>query len=416
MSLLGDLREEHAKDGMFNDSNVGVSYPLGFPILDQLLGFYQDIIMPDGTTYRQTRLGVPAGTITMFCGPSQSGKTAAAIQAAYNIIEPFGDLGVVLHMDAEESTEQQRIIDLTGMTVEEYSNRYNLCNDDDAKTYEGILKKVAQLCAKKETDKDKYMYNTGFYNIKGEEIVYYVPSCVIIDSQMKVTSEGLAEDLSTLDGLTGAGREAIFRGKFYRNLLSYCKKYNINVIVINHLGNDIQMQPGKGGPKQLTFVPTGKNIPGGDKALYYTTSLIIWQPINGKDGLKTEEESGYNGLPVKALVCKARSGGNTGYSATLEFVQSTGYDPRFILLNLAKDKGLIQGRNPKCYFESVPDVKFDTRIFLKEMTDHPEIVRALFSGCKPILQSMVREPISDDDFMGGRTARNEVRNLLKDLY
>ena len=50
------------------------------------------------------------------------------------------------------------------------------------------------------------------------------------------------------------------------------------------------------------------------------------------------------------------------------------------------------------------------------MTDNPAILKALFQGCKPILQAMVRDPAGDDDFIRGRNSRLEVRNLMKDLY
>ena len=40
-SLLNTLEAEHEKDGLFTEIDTGVSYPMGFPILDQQLGFNQ---------------------------------------------------------------------------------------------------------------------------------------------------------------------------------------------------------------------------------------------------------------------------------------------------------------------------------------------------------------------------------------
>lgn len=412
MAILHELEEEFAKSGLFDSDDIGFSYPLGFPILDQQLGFAQNIKMEDGSIYEQIRLGVPAGTITQFIGPSSSGKTAAAIQAAWNIVEPYGEDAVVLHFDAEIATEPQRILDLTGIDTDTYSNRYKLFRDPDKMTFEATLEIIDQYCKKLESDRSHYMYNTGTKDIYGNDIMHFVPTAVVIDSQAKIVPKTL--ETSTIDGATEASRTASKRGIWYRNLLSYAMKYNLNVIVVNHLGNDLDMA-GKGPkPKQLTFIPNGKNVPGGEKVVYYTSSFILFQPINAKDGIKHEETEGYNGLPVRASVCKSRSGAG-GHTATLEFVQEAGFDPRLTLLNFAREKGMIGGRNPKSYFTDMPEVTFDTRCFLKELADKPEIVQTLFKVCKPELRALIRKPADANDFLRGANTKVNTRQMMRDL-
>lgn len=410
-SFLEELEQEHQKDGMFTEYDTGVSYPMGFPILDQQLGFIQEIEMKDGTVKEQYRLGVPGGTINMFVGPSSSGKTAAAIQAANNIIEPFGDDSAVLLIDAENSSEPQRVLDLTGMTPEEYSKRWRKIDDPTKMTFGGLLDITKEVAAKKESDKGRYWYNTGFRDVHGEEIWYYKPTVMIVDSLMRLASD--KDDVEEIQGLTSGGRDAIFRGKWLRNSLSYCRKYNIIMIIINHLGNDIQLQPGKGGPKQLTFIPTGKNIPGGDKVVYYSSSIIVWQPVNSKDQIKTEAINGYNGVQVKSSVAKSRSGPG-GTTATLEFIQESGFDIDLTLMTFAKEKELIKGRNPSCYFEIDPETKFDTRIFVKELNERPELVRTMMMACKPELMRLVRRTASSDT--AKVEARKQSRQFMRDLF
>ena len=412
MSILKELEQEHVKSGLFSSDDMGFSYPLGFPILDQQLGFVQNITLKDGSIYEQLRLGVPAGTFTQFIGPSSSGKTAAAIQAAWNIVEPYGEDAVVLHFDAEIATEPQRILDLTGIDVPTYDSRYKLFKDQSKMTFEATLKIINEFCKKKESNKENYMYNTGFKDIHGDDIYHFIPTAVIIDSQMRIVPESV--NMEEMSGMTEAARNAIQRGNWYRNLLALANKYNINFIVVNHLGNDMDMA-GKGAKaKQLTFIPTGKNVPGGDKAVYYTSSFVLFQPVNSKDGIKHEETEGYNGLPVRASVCKSRSGAG-GHTATLEFIQEAGFDPKLTLLNFAREKGMISGRNPKCYFTNYPDVTFDTRVFLKEMTENPEIIRTLFKECKPELRNLLRKPADADDLLRGSNTKLDTRNMMREL-
>ena len=89
-SFLNDLQAENAKKGLFDSDEISVSYPLGFPILDQLLGAVYIRKDDDGNEYKDIHLGIPAGSFTIFCGQTSSGKTTAAIQAAGNIVEEFG--------------------------------------------------------------------------------------------------------------------------------------------------------------------------------------------------------------------------------------------------------------------------------------------------------------------------------------
>jgi hypothetical protein len=199
-----------------------------------------------------------------------------------------------------------------------------------------------------------------------------------------------------------------------RNLLAYTRKYNIIILIINHLGNDIQLQPGKGGAKQLTFIPTGKNVPGGDKVIYYSSTIVAFFPINSKDQIKTEETNGYNGVTVRALVCKSRSGPG-GEECHLEFIQESGFDIILTLMKMAQANDLILGRNPSCYFAESPDVKFDTRIFVKELRDRPELVQSLYAACRPILVGMVRKSsaMNEETNEAKKLSRQFMRDLLK---
>ena len=148
--------------------------------------------------------------------------------------------------------------------------------------------------------------------------------------------------------------------------------------------------------------------------MYYTTSLLVNIPINSKDGIKTEDESGYNGLPIRLTVSKSRSGPG-GKSALIEFVQESGFDLRLTLMNFAKENGLIAGRNPSCYFIDNPDVKFDTRQFVKEITENPDILKALYKACKPLLNDLIRDAIDEDDPIHGRKAKKTARDLYNEM-
>ena len=101
----------------------------------------------------------------------------------------------------------------------------------------------------------------------------------------------------------------------------------------------------------------------------------------------------------------------------LEFVQESGFDQTITLLRFAMNHGLIKGRNPSSYFESNPDVKFDTRYIVKELTEKPEILRALIEACREPLKELIPivDTSNDNDFVRGSKRKLEVKQLMRDM-
>lgn len=414
MSLLEELEEENKKSGLFsNPDDVILSYPLGFPILDQQLGAIYRFNTIDGGVYETKQLGVQAGTITMVVGPSNSGKSTMAEQAAWNIIEPFGEDASIIHIDGEKSANPFRIRAVTGAEEDRFKKCYKIFKDVD--TWEQIMAQLVAIGKKKASDPKRFMYNTGLLDVEGKEIEYYIPTVMIIDSLMSITSEN--ESVDEISGLTSGGREAIYRGKWFRNALKYTLKYNINIFIINHYDDEMP-QIGRSAPKgkELQYIPTGKLIPGGKKSKYYTNAIILVQPSGSKDDRRTVEINGYDGLPVKTLVIKSRTSAG-GLVGMQEFIQEGGFDQTLTLMNLAKEKEVIAGRNPNCYFSCNPDVKFDTRQFMIEISKNPEIIRTLYQEMKPILNGMVRviDTTDESNVITGKKVKQTNRQLMREL-
>lgn len=409
-SFLKELQDANVKSGLFSSDEISVSYPLGFPILDQLLGAVYIRVDENGEKHRDVHLGVPAGSFTIFCGQTSSGKTTAAVQAAANIVEPFGDKGIVIHRDGERSTNYDRVQVLTGWTPEKIKDCYTIERDNN--TWENVLAEVVEIAKKKEAAGSDMMYNTGQTDIWGKEYQHYIPTVIIIDSLMKFMSEKEATDM--INGLTSGSRSAIYTGVFFRNALEYMGKYNINIFVISHINDAMPDMRGMTKPKQMTFMPSGKYIAGGDKSKLLTSSMIYFKPKATKDDIKTEEENGWNGVPTEAYVIKSRTS-KGGFSTILEFIQESGFDSRLTLMRFAKEKGLILGRNPSCYFAEMPDIKFDTRKFLDEITERPEIMKALFKGCRQPLMDIIPvvDTTNDADKIRSAKSKSDAKEMMR---
>ena len=412
-SFLKKLEESNKKKGLFTSNEISISYAMGFPLLDQQLGAIYLRKMDDGSIHKDVHVGIPAGTFTIFCGQTSSGKTTAAIQAACNIVEPFGDRGIVVHRDGERSTNYDRVQVLSGWDADRIKNCYSIERENN--TWENVLSEIVAIAEEKEAAGSEMKYKTGQYDIFGNEYEYYVPTVMIVDSLMKFMSQNEATDM--INGLTSGGRSAIYTGTFFRNALEYMGKYNINVFVINHINDAMPDMRGMQKPKQMTFMPTGKYMAGGDKSKLLTSSIIYFRPIAKKDEIKTEEENGWNGVPTEAYVMKSRTS-RGGFSVVLEFIQESGFDSRLTLMRYARENGLILGRNPSCYFEAMPDVKFDTRCFLKELARNPEISVALFKECRKPLMDMIPyvDTTNTEDQIRGAKSKMEMKDLMRQMF
>ncbi len=415
--IFTELEEEYKKKRLFDSGDIPVSYSTGFPILDQNLGGTYIYSLPDGTVQTVTRVGVPAASITQIGGQSSTGKTAAAIQMAINMVESFDDSVDIVHIDEEHATDFYRVVNVTGTSFSWVRENYHIYQNNN--TWEAILERLNEICKKKEENKKEYMYDTGFPDIFGKPFIYYKPTILILDSLLKIISGN--EDTSTISGGTSAGRETVARNKFFRNLLILAGTYNINTIIINHTMDDMDLGKPGGKPKQFTFIETGKKLPGGDRVQAWTTSIIIFKAINSKDKIKHEDNEGYNGVSIAAMVVKSRSSIG-GTIAMQEFSQEYGFNPILTLLNLAIEKDLFRGVNPNRYFDGNPDVKFDTRKFVKEVEERPEILDALLEATKPLLDAMI--PVYDmredqdpkNNLVKSAKSRVNVRERLRGFY
>lgn len=412
-SGLEELIAMQKKSGLFDPKMARVGLPLGFPVLDQLLGCKYTYEFEDGTSLTQTSLGIPSGTFTMFLGQSQSCKTTGAIQAGWNIVEPFDEGAFMILDDGENATDETRVQGLLKIPYSLMKKKVRVVPPTKISTYEQIFEQIKGIAAWKEANKKELMWKTGYYDMEHREIIMYKPTVVIVDSLMKFTSD--EDELNEISDGFAAGRETVGRNKFLRNSLGLMEKYNINVFIIHHWSTDMR---GNDVPKnrQLPNLPNGVWVTGGDKLILYMSSIILFMPLNDKKGVKTEDVNGYNGRPIKAMVSKTRTSAG-GTAAILEFIQEAGFDAKLTLMNLAREKDLIVGLNPNSRFASNPDVKFDTRKFIQETATRPELIQTLYKECKPILNDMIpwMDMTSDDPIHGAKGAV-EARNMLRELY
>ena len=377
-TLLSRLRAKD-KSGLFNSSSSSPSYPTGLTIFDHRIGAHVRVPDDDGNIIDEyDKLGIEGGTMNLFISESGVGKTTLCVQIAANIARQY-DEAFVYHFDAENASTASRIKEITKFSKKEYDEKYVLNRED--KTVDAILKVIYDIADEKRENRKQYEIVDDKLDDFGNKIVSLVPTVVIIDSLEMLQSKGAKMD--ELEGQTLGGRQALLLSQFLKKVNAVLKSANIIVLMINHMKEKPQM--GFTATKSpLMYLSNTKNIPGGKAQFYLSNSIWLLDKI---EAFKFEE-TGFHGFAVRIINTKTRQN-FSGASCELVFNQETGYSEALSLFRMAKENGLIEGRNPKCRLVGDDTgFTFDTRRMI-DYLDNEEFMTAIRTSCMPIMKKML---------------------------
>ena len=170
------------------------------------------------------------------------GKSSLAIMLGCSIVDGF-DAGSVFNYDLEGNTNRNRIKTLTNWDNVTYYNKYNLYGEDT--TTLDIQNHIDNIAVFKENNKHIMSYTTEFRDLFNNPIVTYQPTYVLVDSvaklsaigreQIKLDKHGLVAEKEHLLLNTDGMIEAKNNKAFINQVKPKLNKYNIILVMINHL-------------------------------------------------------------------------------------------------------------------------------------------------------------------------------------
>ena len=382
-SLLERLRAKDKK-GLFEASQVSVSYPSGFAPLDYLNGqLVQVRNLKEELQNEYPSIGIVGGTFNTVVGKSGTSKTTWTCQTAFNIVKPFNENSFVLMYDLEQSLTYTRVKNITGASQEELDKKFII---KQGRNYiEDIYDAIIAITKEKEENKADYLYDPGLRDEFDRPIKAFVPTVIIIDS---IPTMSTKDALDTIEGQTAQMRKTKAITQFYQKLMPVIKPYNIIIFVINHIQAKIEINPFAKTQPQLMYMKADESMPCGNAVIYYANNLFKFVSA----GKLNEADDGISGANIRIEMLKSRTN-RAGQMVTLVYDQVTGFDPVMSLLKFADDRELIEGRNPYRKFIGCPDVKFDTRKFRNEFYEREEVRKALYEVTKPSLYKMLSRPV-----------------------
>lgn len=396
--VLGSLRAHNSDFKNHRAENLPL-FPAetGFIPYDMMNAERAALVQSDGGLMRFVNAGMVPG-VHSFIGKTQSGKTSLAIKLTGGIVEKYPN-SVFYFRDAEKTTSDSRIYSLTGWDIETFNNKLDYVRYGI--THDWVYNDIRNICQAKESLKDQIMIDTGRVDAQGKPIKIYPPDVYLIDSLPSLNP--VDDDIKTgsrvndvfevgeekvnknIEGMRIAGSNKLLIVK----LLDYLYKYNIRLVLINH----ITVNTGQLGEnpkyiqKQMQYLKQNEKLPGGVSYLYQCTNITRTDFSSRLD----DGEFGpmIEGTRNKMTMIKNKSN-KSGVPVELIFDQNTGYNGLLSAFNYIYNRGYGFEGNPRSmYLKACPSVTFTKKTLWEKLIDdvrknpsNPQFVKALLGTAK----------------------------------
>lgn len=385
--LIQSLRQATGKKNLFDANASVISYKTGFPVLDYYLGYQVNVYNDDNELVSSyPSLGITAGSYVEFIGKPSTSKTTTAIQIASNIVRNF-DNGSVIHFDLEQAMNYTRIQTLSKFNIRTIRDgKYILRQEKN--TLENIKETIVEIASEKENNPDIYKYKTGKLNEFGEEIEIFEPTVIILDSIASITN-GLdinnkkeMEKMKEIGTQTDRMRLTGEIGRFFNEILTQLRTYNIILIAINQ----IKVNPNMGivkSPAEILYLDQDEALPGGRTPQFLAHILLKFIAVGSEK--YTKEDEGFDGFGVKIKIIKSRTN-QAGQIVPMIYDKVRGLDSLRSSVRYSKDIGLLNGNKNGYYFEDDKEHKFTLKNMHQDYKENRELYTCLYSRIIPRLE------------------------------
>lgn len=406
-TLMKNFREKVSKDKddrMSQESVFDVAYATGFLGFDFLNGTVVHVKSGE-RKFKYNSIGIVDGSITMVIGRSGCGKTTWLVQTAGNIMKRF-DKVCVWHDDIEGGIVETRRERLTGLFGEDLKDRY--LSRNSGVNAENVYERIKIIHDLKMENREEYEYDTGLVTSRGEKIYKLQPSIYILDSLAMLTPDKYTDE-DELSGQMSTTAAAKVNAQLFRRIVPLLKSANIMLFVVNHITQDIDINPMAKKKAQLSYLKQGETLPGG-KTPIYLSNLLIRFDDNTK--LKDTEGLGISGNVVDLTLLKSRTS-NVGKSIPLIFDHKKGFDEDLSLLQLLKDMKMVNGAGAYLYFKDRSDFKFSQKQFKDKLVENEEFRKIFMETALEALEQIIYDPGEEEDEANKIDTTDGILNMMK---
>lgn len=379
------------------DSYISVANITGFTLIDYFSGYSTDNIYGFPTING----GLVPSLISMV-GSSATGKTTLAIQMIGGALENWrrvsgkNDTGEFIFFDVEHNTPINRIKSILNWTDRDILN--NLEYIDYTNSMLDIYNKIRTIAYEKEKNKNLLLHETEYRDIDSDSLTVYAPTFVLVDSvavltfdmeEFEMDKDGNVKHAENLFNNTDGAKEARGIISLIKKVKVYLKKYNIVLLMINHITNQIVMNAYDMPKKFLPFLKPGERLKGGDEMIFQSYSILN---LEGKE--KIDEKKPIYGDDIRGMLVKTtfikNKGNIEGLPFTMVFDQKTGFRPELSDLEFLLEKNYGISGSPLSYkLDIYPSVSFTRKSVLETCKENLIFAMALKLTVKIYLYSVL---------------------------
>lgn len=368
---------------MSSENEPDHAYPTGFLTFDYTNGVVIHV-KNDNMDFTYNSVGIVDGSMVTVIGRSNSGKTTWTVQSAGNIIRPF-ETSCIWMDSIEGGIVDVRAQQLIKMYGKEYKDKFIQRNT--GVTAENFYERIKSVHDLKMENKDALTYDTGSFTTSGEKIYKMEPSVYILDSLAMLMPDKITEE-EELSGQMSATAAAKTNTSIFKRIVPMLKAANIILFVINHITEDVKINPYAGGQGQLSYLKPGERLGGGRAAIYVTNLLVR---LDDHSKMTQEKDLGIDGILVDFTLLKSRTAA-VGQKCTLVFDYKRGFDPELSLYYFLKTRKLVNGAGVGLYLGDRSDLKFSQKKLKEKLQTNEEFRQVFVSYCIQELQSLIYDP------------------------
>lgn len=388
-----ELNKDKKHDQRMDEAVADVGYSTGFLGFDFLNGIVVHVHNDEKNMhFSYNSLGIVDGSANTFIGRTGCGKSTLVVQIAGNIIKPF-KTSSIFHDDIEGGMVEPRIQSLIDMSPLEYKARYIYRNTGI--TAENFYQRIKMIHDIKLANREKYEYDTGLFDSFGNRIFKFEPTVYILDSIPMLMPDKITEEEELSGQMTATGA-AKTNTRLFKQIIPLLKMANIILLVINHINDDVQINPFAKNQSQNSYLKPGERLPGGKAAMYLANNMIRL------DDSKLKADKGYNiyGAIVNLSLVKSRTN-KSGLSIPLVNDFDYGYDAELSLFELLKQHDKIKGAGVSQTIGNC-EVKFTQKTFKEKLHNSPELQKEFARVAYELL----------DTFLSGKTIKDKEDDIF----
>ena len=165
--------------------------------------------------------------------------------------------------------------------------------------------------------------------------------------------------------------------QIFRTIIPMLKTANIMLFVVNHIMQDVQINPMMHSKSQVAYLKQGERLPKGNTVIYLANNIIRLD-----DATKLKENEAFNiaGSIVEVSLVKSRSN-RANQSTKLVFNQVTGFDPILSLFVFMKEHGRVNGAGVGLYIDNHNEFKFSQKNLKEKLNENPEFKKVFMDAC-----------------------------------